>query len=1307
MSRDRLKKRWRNWVFLIPLFLTIVLGWFSFFGYHAEAASDLYIMCDGEELNPGTPLQMKNKQIQLILGSNSETMYEDKSLYEVRWSIETGKDVATIEEGSSQIYGLVTAKQPGAVTVSATVYNKVGDTVGTTVGSVTCKLEVVFSIDTSVNDNIYKYAHEGDSQKSMFLRTTDSVTALSLNYGEAAEAQWTSANTDVVTVTDTGVVMPTGAGRTQITATYSPADSPETSYTTSMDVYVYPSVSDTNSNFKKIVSFGLESGGIIYTDTNFSNSNEPIKSKIAWVVKKDTDNGGEEIIADSVGKTSDLIDVTTSTSSYSNGLRVNAKAGVYHLYFYPAGAYKGESNYIGTDVFSPTVLTLSVYADFADYERTISVGSDMNLADLFNLTTEEFNTYFYVTMDSNAGAWQTYAEQREGGAVVHAIDTNDDSTTIVNANIEVVPKYKDKVATLVDPTNTSLVDRMNYKVAITIAGNFYLDQTYLTMYADQEITLNAYYKGEQVTASTVEWTTADDKYVTVNEIGKVKALKVTSSDVEIMATYNINGSLEKATCKVKVIQTAANLKISQTKAEMNIGESIVLNVSANPELAVAPYEWLVTDEKCLSYVLTSDNKTATVTANAVPDNGGTVSILATNPANGERVVCNITINAPYESLKLSSDSVEMKMGTTSQLKVTSFTPKNVTQKELNWKSLDTSIVTIDEFGTLTAVAPGVTYIMVTPEYNPNGIYVQVPVTVVSGCLDLSVSSNALTLNANESQVLKVTLNPKGCLTQLTWTVTDPNVAVTAYDTETNQVTITGKKAGEAIIFVTSDDGPAAQINVKVLQPCTNLAFSPQTYEMIAGDTYTPNLVKTPSDTTDEIIYTTYNSQVADVDNNGIITAKKTGDTFIQATSTSGQIAIIQISVKEGLTGVALKQEKVTIEVDESITLTPEFTPTIAYDKTMNWTVTDSGIAKIEPEGTSGVKVTGVQGGVTLVKGISKDGGFVVSCLVTVTEKSSKVTVSPKSKYLPLGKSFTVKAKIETKTATNKSIKWTTSNAKIATVSKKGKVKGKKVGVATITAKAKDGSGASAKCTVHVVRRIAKLTLNRYVGSMLIGETMKLKAKIVPKNATVKALEWSSSNNAVATVDTTGRVQAISEGMVKIRAKTKDGTNKQAVCLITVRTPVEATGVTVTSQELIVAKGRHIPSGIAISPSNSTDKIKYYSDNKRVATVDKRGKIYAKRKGQVTIYGVTSNGQTGYTDVLVVGLNRTTLPMRVYDTETLTVDEIKDNVMWYSQNPMIASVDSSGKVMGRHKGVTRVYAKVRGLKLSCKIIVKGI
>ena len=1305
MKNIKAMKKRIKFRYLVLLFALVVTGVCSYLGYHSDAAEGLYLTCDGYELNAQTAYQMKNREITLVLGDEKNPIYADTSLYEIKWSIETGNDIASItQSATSPIYGIVTAKSPGEVTVLATVVNKVDG--GGVIGSVSCKIQVVFAVDTSKNDNVFKKPYTDSEDKAIFLRTTDNPVPLTLNYGEATSSnvQWTSANEEVAKVSnsgsDKGTVTPVGSGTTKITATYTPTDSPNTTYSTTIDVYVYPGISDTNSGFSANKIITMDTGGTIYTDAVFTSNIEAIQHKMDWVIKQEDGNGGEVMIANSLGLTSDLIKIS-AVSSRSNQLKVDGKAGKYFVYFYPKGAYESESKYISRDVYAPTALTLYVYATPNDYSDTIPIGGTFDIANAFNLSPEKFVQYFDVTpLD-----FDPYATYDKSTGIITAVKKKDKATTTVNAEVNV----KADISELL-PANSTVLDKHRFNIQITIADVFRLSQNYVTMYCDSTLNLGAYFNDKKVLDVTWQSSDANSNYVTVDTNGNITAKKVTQDEVLITATYTNGSSSFSAQCRVSVVETPGNFDIDPTVAKLNVGESIVVKVTGNPAVSEVPSTWWDWDERYLDVEVEKDGQTATITAKAVPGDGTTTEVVFKNPDTDTLGVrCKITVVAPYEQITLKEDTLKLKKGAVRKLEYT-YLPKNVTEKELEWTSLDTSVVTVDEDGYVTAVDPGTTIVMVAPKYNPNKIYAQCMITVVSRCEEIIVTPTEIVLNVGDTKYVDVTLLPLGCdseLTIVTIEVGDESLISCEYKPNNRIIDITGKKAGQTTINVGADDATRKAIKVTVLQPCSELSFSPNAYEMIAGETYTPNLVKKPQDSTDVITWTTYNSGVAEVDENGVITAKKTGVTFIQATSASGKVAVIQISVKEGLTSVTLKPENTTIEVGQSVTLSPDFVPAVAYDKSMSWSVSDSSVAKIEAVGESSVKVTGLKGGITLVKGVAKDGGYVVSCLVTVKEKSTAVTVSPTTKYLQKGKSFTIKATVTSETATDKSVKWSTSKKSVATVSSKGVVKGKKVGTAYITATAKDGSGASARCKVRVVRKVTKITLNKYTAKVLVGNTLKLKAKVTPKNATIKGVSWSSSDNSIATVDSTGRIQGIAPGLVKIRVKAKDGSGKSAVCLVTVSEPIPATGVDVENNDIIVAKGRQIQSGIRKAPLNSTDKIKYYSDNSRVARINKRGKIYANKVGQATVYGETSNGQVGYADVLVVTMNRKKLTFRQYDTETLRVDEINQGVTWYSKNPLVASVDQSGKVTGRRRGVTRIYAKVRGLRLSCKVTVRGI
>lgn len=604
---------------------------------------------------------------------------------------------------------------------------------------------------------------------------------------------------------------------------------------------------------------------------------------------------------------------------------------------------------------------------------------------------------------------------------------------------------------------------------------------------------------------------------------------------------------------------------------------------------------------------------------------------------------------------------------------------------------------------------GTALVSVYPTYNPYNVMASCLVTIIGTPDSMTISQMDVTMNVGEAVPLLVDFNPKNTATGITWTPNDDGIVTVTYDEERRIATLTGKAPGTTNINVVTTEGLISNVKVSVKQPSTALNLTPKDVTLKTGDSVNLKATFTPANSTDTIVWKSYNTGVATVDTNGRVTGVKAGSTFIQATAYNGKVAgpttVIMVTVQDGVKGVSLDSSEKTVRVDSSITLIPIFNPTTAFNKAMTWKSSNSNI-KIEAVGISNLKVTGVKAGTAMVTGTTTDGGFSVSCLITILpkqkENDTKVTVSPKTKYLAKGKSFYVTATVTG--SSNKKVKWTSSKKSVATVTSGGKVKAKKLGTTYIKATAKDGSGAYARCKVRVVRKVKKIKLNRYSGRLLVGSTLKLKATVLPKNATIKSVKWTTNKKSIATVSSTGRVLGTGEGIVKIKASAKDGSGKSATCILHVVEPIEATGITVANSQITVAKGKIAQSGITLNPVNSTTKIKYHSDNPRVATVNKYGKIKTKRAGEATIYGTTSTGLYGYCDVLVVDLNRKAVTLRPYDTEQLHVNEISTGVTWYSRDINIATVSSTGLVTGRKRGITTIYAVVNGVKLGCRVNV---
>lgn len=175
-------------------------------------------------------------------------------------------------------------------------------------------------------------------------------------------------------------------------------------------------------------------------------------------------------------------------------------------------------------------------------------------------------------------------------------------------------------------------------------------------------------------------------------------------------------------------------------------------------------------------------------------------------------------------------------------------------------------------------------------------------------------------------------------------------------------------------------------------------------------------------------------------------------------------------------------------------------------------------------------------------------------------KVTKLSVSAVSKNVAAGRKVTLTVKVTPKKATNQSVTWKSSNTKYATVNSKGIVTTKKAGAGksvTITAAAKDGSGVKASIKLKIMKNeVTKVKIKNAKSTLKAGKTMKLSASVTAngKNAN-RTVQWTTSNEKYATVDSNGKVTAKKAGKgktVTITATSTDGTNKKAKVKIKIK-----------------------------------------------------------------------------------------------------------------------------------------------------------
>lgn len=177
---------------------------------------------------------------------------------------------------------------------------------------------------------------------------------------------------------------------------------------------------------------------------------------------------------------------------------------------------------------------------------------------------------------------------------------------------------------------------------------------------------------------------------------------------------------------------------------------------------------------------------------------------------------------------------------------------------------------------------------------------------------------------------------------------------------------------------------------------------------------------------------------------------------------------------EPVTGITIDSHEALMDVGENIQLNATITPSNADDMTYRWMSNDETIATVDSNG----KVTARQSGKTTIYAISNDGGFTDSCVVNVKFHVVSLTLNESNLYFSgLGKTQTLLATVEPEQAYDKTIRWSSSNSSVCTVSQRGEVTSVGYGNAVVTAMAVDG-GYIANCLVTVYEPVT-LTAQSY------------------------------------------------------------------------------------------------------------------------------------------------------------------------------------------------------------------------------------
>jgi len=514
-------------------------------------------------------------------------------------------------------------------------------------------------------------------------------------------------------------------------------------------------------------------------------------------------------------------------------------------------------------------------------------------------------------------------------------------------------------------------------------------------------------------------------------------------------------------------------------------------------------------------------------------------------------------------------------------------------------------------------------------------------------------------------------------------------AHTGYDVCTGWGSINGVNLSNAI---TALNAPIA---------ITGVTLNSSTINLNMGQTTQLTATITPSNATNKILtWTSSNTAIATV-SNGLVTAVGAGTATITITTTDGSnistTASVTVSVVS-VTGLTLNSTIVSLVPTQTTQLSVTVTPPNATNKGVIWSSSDSTIATVSSSGL----VTGVAIGFATIAVMTVDGTNISATaratVVMGTIPVTGITLNQTTATLRPNATLTLTATVLPSNATDKTVTWS-SNSSNATVSSLGVVRAVTSGSATIRATTSSG-GFSATCVITIIVPVTSITISPTSYTINTGTTKTLTATVLPSNATNKAVTWSSSNTAIASVNSSGVVTAGSvAGTTTITAQTVD-MGFTATSTITVAISVQS--ISLNSSSISLVRGNTFQAITTIFPSNAANKtVTWVSALSSVATVSNTGLITAVGSGLGMISAITQDGNkiasmTVRVIIPVTSVSLSQLSISIARNTTYTLQAIispanasNQYVTWTTSNSSVATVSSSGVVRGVSIGTAMI------------------
>ena len=712
--------------------------------------------------------------------------------------------------------------------------------------------------------------------------------------------------------------------------------------------------------------------------------------------------------------------------------------------------------------------------------------------------------------------------------------------------------------------------------------------------------LTVRYTPENAYSPTLKWSSSDTSVATVNSTTRVITAKDTGK-AEITVTTS-NG--KTATCEVEVVAKPASVRFAENPSKywIRVGEKATLTPIITPIHAITSYKW----SSGTPEVATIDENSGLITAR---EPGETIITVETD--NGKKAIFKLKVYA--KPTKAYFEQSAMSMYVTQEFTFKPLlSPENSITSGYEWKSSDTSVVTVDANGKVIAKKIGNAVISATNDLKQAAKCV---VTVYPVPEEVTLNKTSVDINVYKTVTLVPSITPENALTAYTWKSSDTSIV-----TVDESGKVKGVAIGTATITVSTSNNKTATCKVNVKKAPTNVSFEKTTLKLGEGQTSVLKPILTPSNAYTKYSWTSSDTTIATVNSQGKIAAKKAGKAVITVETLNGKTATCTVTVSKGPSSVAIDKATIQMGVGRTYQLNASITPGNAVTY-CSWSSSKKAIATVSGKGLVTAKGVG-----TAVITVKTSNGKTAECKVTVKAEPTEIALNKTALDLGLGQTYTLQTEI---TPTNAYVMntWSSSDSNIVSVNSVGKIAAKSVGKATITVKTYNGL--TAQCIVTVKKAPESIAINKTAMNIAVGQDITLTSSLTPSDAYTYC-SWSSSDKSIASVSSNGKVTGVKVGTAVITVKTSNG--KTATCNVTVKKAPTAIALNKTAVTLNVGEKTTLTK--TLTPSNAFSTYKWKSSNTLVATVSSSGEITAKAKGTATITVTTFNGQKATCKVTV-------------------------------------------------------------------------